>query len=132
MKIWYLLNVFIFRKCGKDGFYDKDVETTAFIIQQNQRTERKNWDEIHVLKLRICPLKIGFGENLCILFFKVNYYNCHFLIIVVNTKSITRKIIPVPYKGNLNQWCLHWSYSENWMISTSFSNLLPLVSHIHF
>lgn len=42
MKVWYLLNFLIFRKFIKYGIYHQDIETTAFIIQQNQRMERKD------------------------------------------------------------------------------------------
>lgn len=65
-----------------------DIEATAFIIQQNQRMERKNCDEICVLKFKVCPLKIHFGDDCYILFFKVHYYNCHFSTNSVSTKSI--------------------------------------------
>lgn len=70
MKVWYLLHFFIFRKFIKYGICYKNIETTAFIIQQNQRMEGKDHNKIYVLKFRMCLLKIAFGENLYTLFIK--------------------------------------------------------------
>ena len=58
MKGWYLLNVFIFRKFIKYGFYHHDVETTEFLFQQSPQMEMNNCNKIHTLKFWICLLKI--------------------------------------------------------------------------